>query len=78
MAIFNLLPIPVLDGGHMVFATLAKLRGKALPSSFIMGAQSVFMALLFSMILYVTFFDVRRIVRDFTPPPASQDATPNQ
>ncbi len=78
LAIFNLLPIPVLDGGHMVFATLAKLRGKALPSSFIMGTQSVFMALLFSMILYVTFFDVRRIVRDFTPPPASQDATPNQ
>jgi hypothetical protein len=29
-----------------------------------MSAQSVFMVLLLSMILYVSFFDVRRIVRD--------------
>ncbi len=29
-----------------------------------MGAQSVFIVLLFSLIIYVSFFDVRRIVRD--------------
>ena len=64
LAVFNLLPIPVLDGGQMLFATLGKLRGRALPGQFIMTAQSVFMVLLFSMIIYVSFFDVRRIVRD--------------
>jgi regulator of sigma E protease len=64
LAIFNLLPIPVLDGGHMAFATLSKLRGRALPAEFIATAQSVFMVLLFSMIIYVTFFDVRRWSRD--------------
>ncbi|MFT3781863.1 MAG: RIP metalloprotease RseP [Nibricoccus sp.] len=64
LAIFNLLPIPVLDGGHIMFATIGKLRGKALPTEFIVTTQSVFMVLLFSMIIYVSFFDVRRIVHD--------------
>src|SRR5258708_27950559 len=31
LAIFNLLPIPVLDGGHILFATIDKFRGRALP-----------------------------------------------
>jgi regulator of sigma E protease len=64
LAIFNLLPIPVLDGGQMLFATIARLRGRALPVNFIMAAQSTFVVLLFSMIIYVSFFDVRRVVRD--------------
>lgn len=64
LAIFNLLPIPVLDGGHMLFATIGRLRGKALPMNFIAAAQSVFIVLLFSMIIYVSVFDVRRIARD--------------
>jgi regulator of sigma E protease len=64
LAIFNLLPIPVLDGGHMLFATIARLRGRALPVNFIAATQSVFIVLLFGLIIYVSFFDVRRIVRD--------------
>ncbi|MDF3058397.1 MAG: hypothetical protein K0R17_2612 [Rariglobus sp.] len=64
LAIFNLLPIPVLDGGHMVFATIAKLRGRNLPVQFIATTQTVFMVLLFTMIIYVSSFDIRRWVRD--------------
>lgn len=60
LAILNLMPIPVLDGGHMVFATIAKIRGKAIPYRLIAGIQSTFMVLLFSLMLYVSFFDVRR------------------
>jgi len=64
LAIFNLMPMPVLDGGQMLFATIGRLRGRPLPVSFIMTAQSVFLVMLFSMVLYVSVFDVRRIVRD--------------
>lgn len=64
LAIFNLLPIPVLDGGHMLFATIGRLRGKALPVNFIAATQSIFIVLLFTMIIYVSVFDVRRIARD--------------
>jgi len=64
LAVFNLLPIPVLDGGQMLFATIAKLRGRALPVQFVMATQSVFIVLLLTMVVYVSFFDVRRWARD--------------
>jgi len=73
LAIFNLLPIPVLDGGHMLFATIGKLRGRALPANFIMTTQSVFMMLLLTMIVYVSFFDIRRIFRNNAAPPPVQE-----
>ncbi|HXQ79939.1 MAG TPA: RIP metalloprotease RseP [Opitutaceae bacterium] len=64
LAILNLLPIPVLDGGQIVFATIGQVRGQALPVRFITAAYSVFLVLLVSMILYVSIFDVRRWARD--------------
>lgn len=66
LAIMNLLPIPVLDGGHIVFATIGKLRGRPLPMRFMQTVQSGFMALLLCMVLYVSFYDVMRIWRDRT------------
>jgi regulator of sigma E protease len=75
LAVFNLLPIPVLDGGHILFATIGKLRGRALPPDFVNAAQSVFIVLLFSMVIYLSVFDVRRIVRSdrAEPTPAAQE-----
>ncbi len=65
LAIFNLLPIPVLDGGHMAFATLAKLRGKDLPLNVVATIQSVFVVLLLFMMAYVTIFgDLPRLARE--------------
>ena len=78
LAIFNLLPIPVLDGGHMLFATIGKLRGRALSPNFIAGAQSLFVVLLFSMIIYVSFFDVRRLVRDVKADAQAKEAVAEQ
>jgi regulator of sigma E protease len=75
LAIFNLLPMPVLDGGQMLFATIGRLRGRPLPVSFIMTAQSVFLVLLFSMMLYLSVFDVRRIVRDVKADRAAEAAS---
>ncbi len=80
LAILNLLPIPVFDGGHMLFATISRLRGRSLPPEFVMTTQSVFVVLIISLFLYVTFFDVRRIRRDAQadqapPPPAAKTET---
>jgi regulator of sigma E protease len=61
LAILNLLPIPVLDGGHMVFATIEKIRGKPLPVALLERSQMLFVVLLFSFMLYVTFFDLQRL-----------------
>lgn len=81
LAIFNLLPLPVLDGGHMLFATIGRLRGRALPATFIQNMQGAFVIVLLSMMLYVSFFDVRRITRsgredDPTAAPAAASAAP--
>jgi regulator of sigma E protease len=64
LAIFNLLPIPVLDGGQILFATIGRLRRRELPANFIIATQGAFFVLLVSMILYVSFFDVQRWARD--------------
>jgi len=68
LAIVNLLPVPVLDGGQMLFATIGRIRGRALPTSFIMAAQSVFFVLIFAFIGYISVFvDVPRWRREHAP-----------
>ncbi|GHC11727.1 site-2 protease family protein [Cerasicoccus arenae] len=62
LAILNLLPIPVLDGGHMLFATINKLCGKAVPTSFIYSLQYVFVFLLLGVMFYVLYYDSMREV----------------
>jgi regulator of sigma E protease len=77
LAVFNLLPLPVLDGGQMLFATIARLRGRPLPLNVIATAQSVFFVLLLSMVAYVTVFsDVPRMLRDRQTDRAAEAAAP--
>lgn len=79
LAIFNLLPIPVLDGGHMLFATIAKLIGRPLPIRLMEKVQVSFMVLLLGMVLYISFFDVGRVGRAIgwiEEPPLVQPAEP--
>jgi regulator of sigma E protease len=64
LAILNLLPIPVLDGGHMAFATIAKLRGRPIPPNIVASAQGAFMLVFLMIFVYVTFFDVGRVRRN--------------
>ncbi len=64
LAIINLLPIPVLDGGHMLFATISKIIGRPLPVPLMEKVQAAFMVLLLGMIVYISFFDVGRVGRD--------------
>ncbi|MBL4575880.1 MAG: RIP metalloprotease RseP [Opitutaceae bacterium] len=67
LAFFNLLPIPVLDGGHILFATISKIRGRALPPQFVAASQGVFMILLFSLIIFVSYKDISRFTRSDKP-----------
>ncbi|MEL0120504.1 MAG: site-2 protease family protein, partial [Opitutae bacterium] len=64
LAILNLLPIPVLDGGHILFATIAKVRENGLPIQLIVRIQTGFVLLLFSMMIYVGVFDSLRWMGD--------------
>ncbi len=57
LAIMNLLPIPALDGGHVIFLLVEMLRGKPLSIKFLEVAQMVGMALLFMLMGYALYND---------------------
>ncbi len=58
LGIFNLLPIPALDGGHIFMLGMEKLNGKPLSATFRERAQLIGFSLLMMMILFVTYNDV--------------------
>jgi regulator of sigma E protease len=60
LAIINLLPIPVLDGGHILMAIIEKIRRRPLDIKFVEYTTTGFAVLLISFMLYVTFFDIKR------------------
>jgi regulator of sigma E protease len=60
LAIINLLPMPVLDGGHIVMALVERLFGRPLPHRLVEYTTTAFAVLLISFMLYVSFNDVKR------------------
>ena len=60
LAFFNLLPIPVLDGGHILFAIIEKLRGKPLSPKVFATIQASFTILFISLMFYVVFHGFMR------------------
>lgn len=63
LAIFNALPIPMLDGGRMLFVVIEMLRGgrRIAPEKEALVHMTGF-ALLMAGVLIVTFFDIQRLV----------------
>ena len=52
LAIMNLLPIPALDGGHVVFLMVEMITGRPLSEKFLMAAQYVGMVLLILLMVF--------------------------
>lgn len=61
LAVLNVLPIPVLDGGHLVFLAIEKIKGSPLSIKARGIAQQAGMLLLFSLIIFVTYNDIVRL-----------------
>ncbi|MEI7973979.1 MAG: RIP metalloprotease RseP, partial [Bdellovibrio sp.] len=59
--ILNLLPIPVLDGGHLLFYTIEALRGAPLSMRKMEIAQQVGLVILMSLMVFALFNDFSRI-----------------
>lgn len=60
LAILNLLPIPVLDGGHILFALIEKIFRRPLSFIWVNIIQNIFVLLFLGLMAYVMFFDIRR------------------
>jgi regulator of sigma E protease len=60
LAIFNLLPIPILDGGHLLFLAIERLRGRAVSLRVQERSTQVGFALLMALILVACMNDLSR------------------
>jgi regulator of sigma E protease len=60
--LLNLLPIPVLDGGHLFFFTLEAIRGKPMPLQHREMAQGLGLMLLLALMILVFYQDIMRLV----------------
>ncbi|MEK7828598.1 MAG: RIP metalloprotease RseP, partial [Deltaproteobacteria bacterium] len=61
LGILNLLPIPVLDGGFIVFFGIEALRGKPLSEKVMTIVQNIGIGLLVLLMVFVTYNDVMRL-----------------
>ncbi|MBI5048708.1 MAG: RIP metalloprotease RseP [Deltaproteobacteria bacterium] len=61
LGILNLLPIPVLDGGFLIFFGIEALRGKPLSERIMTMTQNIGIGLLVLLMLFVTYNDVMRL-----------------
>ena len=63
LGVMNLLPIPALDGGHIVFTIYEMVTGKKPSDRFLEGAQIIGMILLFGLMMLAFGNDIGRLVR---------------
>ncbi|HCH23765.1 MAG TPA: RIP metalloprotease RseP [Oceanospirillaceae bacterium] len=61
LGVLNLLPVPVLDGGHLLYYLIEMVTGKPVPDSVQRAGLRIGMALIMTMMLIALFNDVARL-----------------
>ena len=62
LAVMNLLPIPALDGGHVMFLTFEMVTGRKPSEKFLEYAQIAGMILLLALVLYANGNDIFKLI----------------
>ncbi len=65
LGLLNLLPVPVLDGGHICFSLWEAITKKPIPSKVMERMIIPFVVLLVIFFIYVTYHDIMRLVQRF-------------
>jgi regulator of sigma E protease len=63
LSLLNILPIPVLDGGHLLFLSIEKIKGSPLSLKQRATMQQIGLAFLILLIIFVTYNDFLRAIR---------------
>jgi Predicted membrane-associated Zn-dependent proteases 1 len=61
LGVLNLLPIPVLDGGHLLFFAIEAVKGSPVSEKFQIALQQVGILLLLSLMVLALFLDLERL-----------------
>jgi regulator of sigma E protease len=64
LALLNMLPLPVLDGGHILLSLIEVARRRPVSAKVLNSIQTGFAMLLIGFMLYIAFFDASGWVRD--------------
>jgi regulator of sigma E protease len=64
LAVLNLLPIPLLDGGHLVFLAYEGIRGRPANEKFVVALHTIGFVFIVSLMLYVLALDLNLIPRN--------------
>lgn len=62
LAFLNVLPVPVLDGGHLLFLIVEKIKGSPVSDRVLSYSQMVGVVLILSLMVYVTYNDLAKWV----------------
>jgi regulator of sigma E protease len=62
LGVLNLLPIPILDGGHILFMCIEAVRRKPLSEKVIALSQKIGLAILLSLMAFVIYNDFMRLI----------------
>ncbi|MGE0625483.1 MAG: RIP metalloprotease RseP [Pseudomonadales bacterium] len=62
LGVLNLLPIPILDGGHILFGIVELLRGKPVPEKVQIVATQVGIVLVGSLMIFALYNDLTRFI----------------
>lgn len=62
LGVLNLLPVPVLDGGHLMYFAIEALRGKPMSDKAMLQGQQIGMALLLALMGLVLYQDISRLI----------------
>jgi regulator of sigma E protease len=62
LGVLNLLPIPLLDGGHLMYYVLEIFKGRPISDRAIEIGQHVGMALLFTLMAFALYNDIYRLI----------------
>jgi len=61
LAVINILPVPVLDGGHLMFIGIEKIKGSPVSEKTMAIANYIGMGLILTLMLYATKNDIMRL-----------------
>jgi regulator of sigma E protease len=62
LGLFNLLPFPILDGGHLLFLLVEKIKGSPVSAKVQEWAMNIAFFLIVGLALFVTFNDLKRLL----------------
>ncbi|HLP81893.1 MAG TPA: RIP metalloprotease RseP [Nitrosomonas sp.] len=62
IGVLNLLPIPILDGGHLMYYLIEMIRGAPVPDKFILIGQRIGLAMLLALMTFAIYNDINRLI----------------